>query len=107
MRQHTLNLNALDNTVISSYSAAIADVAYGHAKRDPELLVFNFTFACDQDSGNIVFAMPLKAQLLMSRPYPVELLAVSRKNVKNEHQQVGQFVVRLDRSIYRSLDILR
>jgi len=23
---------------------------------------------------------------------------------KNEHQQVGQFVVRLDRSIYRSLD---
>ena len=70
MRQHTLNLNALYNTVISSYSAAIADVAYGHAKRDPELLVFNFTFACDQDSGNIVFAMPLKAQLLMSRPYP-------------------------------------
>ena len=35
---------------------------------------------------------------------PAGLLAVSRKNVKNEHQQVGQFVVRLDRSIYRSLD---
>ncbi len=31
---------------------------------------------------------------------------MSRKNVKNEHQQVGQFVVRLDRSIYRSLDNL-
>ncbi len=70
MRQHTLNLNALDNTVISSYSAAIADVAYGHANHDPELLVFNFTFACDQDSVDIVFAMPLKAQPLMSRPYP-------------------------------------
>ena len=26
---------------------------------------------------------------------PVGLLAVSRKNVKNEHQQVGQFIVRL------------
>ena len=35
---------------------------------------------------------------------PAGLLAVSRKNVRNEHQQVGQFVVRLDRSIYRSLD---
>ena len=47
---------ALDNTTISSYSAAIADVAYGHAKRDPELPVLNFTFVCDQDSGDIVFA---------------------------------------------------
>ena len=34
----------------------IADVAYGHAKRDPELPVLNFTFVCDQDSGDIVFA---------------------------------------------------
>ncbi|MCB7457644.1 hypothetical protein LI117_12005, partial [Sutterella wadsworthensis] len=47
---------ALDNTTISSYSATIADVAYGHAKRDPELPVLNFTFVCDQDSGDIVFA---------------------------------------------------
>lgn len=44
---------ALDNTTISSYSATIADVAYGHAKRDPELPVLNFTFVCDQDSGDI------------------------------------------------------
>ena len=47
---------ALDNTTISSYSATIADVAYGHAKRDPELPVLNFTFVCDQESGDIVFA---------------------------------------------------
>lgn len=47
---------ALDNTKISSYSTTIADVAYGHAKRDPELPALNFTFVCDQDSGDIVFA---------------------------------------------------
>ena len=61
-------LYALDSTSISSYSAAIADVAYGHAKRDPELPVLNFTFVCDQESGDIVFAMPMKAQSLMSPP---------------------------------------
>lgn len=54
---HATNLDGLGNTTISSYSTTIADVAYGHAKRDTELPILNFTFVCDQDSGhNIVFA---------------------------------------------------
>ena len=47
---------ALDNTSISTYSRTIADAAYGYAKRDPELKQINYTFVCDQNDGEIVFA---------------------------------------------------
>lgn len=46
---------ALDNTSISTYSRTIVDAAFGHAKRDPELRQINYTFVCDQDTGDIVF----------------------------------------------------
>lgn len=46
---------ALDNTSISTYSRTIVDSAYGHAKRDPELRQINYTFVCDQETGDIVF----------------------------------------------------
>ena len=47
---------ALDNTSISTYSETIQDAEYGHAKRDPELKQINYTFVCDQKTGDIVFA---------------------------------------------------
>lgn len=47
---------ALDNTSISTYSRSIADAAYGHAKRDPELKQINYTFVCDQNDGEIIYA---------------------------------------------------
>ncbi len=46
---------ALDNTSISTSSTTIEDAAYGHAKRDPHLKQINYTFVCDQDTGDIVF----------------------------------------------------
>ena len=47
---------ALDNTSISTHSKTIADAAYGHAKRDPELKQINYTFVCDQNDGEIIYA---------------------------------------------------
>ena len=46
---------AFDNTSISTYSRTIDDAAYGHAKRDPELRQINYTFVCDQSTGDVVF----------------------------------------------------
>ena len=47
---------ALDSTSISTYSESIAEVQYGHAKRDPDLKQVNLTVVCDQRTGDIVFA---------------------------------------------------
>ena len=46
---------ALDSTTISSYSKTIDDVAFGHAKRDPDLPVINYVLVTDQSTGEIVF----------------------------------------------------
>ena len=47
---------ALDNTSISTYSETIEDAEYGYAKRDPHLKQINYTFVCDQEDGEIIFA---------------------------------------------------
>ncbi|MFU0841333.1 MAG: DDE-Tnp-1 domain-containing protein [Burkholderia sp.] len=47
---------ALDNTSVSTYSATIDDAEFGHAKRDPELRQINYTFVCDQATGDIAYA---------------------------------------------------
>lgn len=46
---------ALDSTTISSYSKTIGDIAYGHAKRDPDLPVINYVLVTDQSTGEIIF----------------------------------------------------
>ena len=47
---------ALDNTSISTYSETIEDAEFGYAKRDPHLKQINYTFVCDQEDGEIIFA---------------------------------------------------
>lgn len=47
---------ALDNTSISTYSETIEDADFGYAKRDPHLKQINYTFVCDQEDGEIIFA---------------------------------------------------
>ena len=47
---------ALDNTSVSTYSTTIDDAEFGHAKRDPELRQINYTFVCDQATGDIAYA---------------------------------------------------
>lgn len=46
----------LDNTSISTYSETIEDAEFGYAKRDPHLKQINYTFVCDQEDGEIIFA---------------------------------------------------
>lgn len=46
---------ALDNTSISTYSETIEDAEWGKAKQNPELRQINYTFVCDQETGDIVF----------------------------------------------------
>lgn len=45
----------MDSTTISSYSKTIGDIAYGHAKRDPNLPVINYVLVTDQSTGEIIF----------------------------------------------------
>ena len=47
---------ALDNTSISTYSETIEDAEFDYAKRDPHLKQINYTFVCDQEDGEIIFA---------------------------------------------------
>ena len=47
---------ALDNTSISTYSETIEDAEFGYAKRDQHLKQINYTFVCDQEDGEIIFA---------------------------------------------------
>ena len=47
---------ALDNTSISTYSETIENAEFGYAKRDPHLKQINYTFVCDQEDGEIIFA---------------------------------------------------
>ena len=47
---------ALDNTSISTYSETIEDAEFGYAKRDSHLKQINYTFVCDQEDGEIIFA---------------------------------------------------
>ena len=47
---------ALDNTSISTYSETIEDAEFGYAKCDPHLKQINYTFVCDQEDGEIIFA---------------------------------------------------
>lgn len=47
---------AFDSTGISTYSETIDHAEYGHAKRDPELKQINLALACDQLSGEVIYA---------------------------------------------------
>lgn len=47
---------AFDSTSISTYSESIEDAEYGKAKANPELKQVNLTLACDQKSGEVLYA---------------------------------------------------
>ena len=47
---------AFDSTSISTYSETIEEAEYGKAKANPELKQVNLTFACDQKSGEVLYA---------------------------------------------------
>lgn len=47
---------AFDSTGISTHSETIEEVEYGKAKADPELKQVNLTFACDQKTGEVLYA---------------------------------------------------
>ena len=47
---------AFDSTSISTYSSTIDDAEYGKAKDNPELKQVNLTLACDQQSGEVLYA---------------------------------------------------
>lgn len=47
---------AFDSTSISTYSGTIDHAEYGYAKRDPHLKQVNLALACDQDTGEVVYA---------------------------------------------------
>ena len=42
--------------MISTNSETIEDAEYGDEKRDPHLKQINYTFVCDQEDGEIIFA---------------------------------------------------
>ena len=47
---------AFDSTGISTHSETIEEAEYGKAKADPELKQVNLTFACDQKTGEVLYA---------------------------------------------------
>lgn len=47
---------AFDSTSISTYSSTIEDAEYGKAKANPELKQVNLTLACDQKTGEVLYA---------------------------------------------------
>lgn len=54
--RHEKTFYALDNTSISTYSTTVEDAQFGHAKRDADLRQINYTFVCDQATGDITYA---------------------------------------------------
>jgi len=47
---------AFDSTSISTYSSSFEDAEYGKAKDNPELKQVNLTLACDQNTGEVLYA---------------------------------------------------
>lgn len=47
---------AFDSTSVSSFSSTIEDAEYGKAKDNPELKQVNLTLACDQNTGEVLYA---------------------------------------------------